>query len=175
MLLGIKHILEVSTIISGYLFTYLETTMIKYRHFKQLSALILFLFGLFSTNAVAENMKKMGSLNVHYMAIGATFLTPEIAKAYGIERSKYNGLINISVLDNTKRNTPAKAVSIVGRAVNNAGQMKQLSFEEVKEGQAIYYLAQVNYRHDETIKFSLTITDGNESHELNFTKTFYVD
>ena len=53
------------------------------------------------SNVSAENMKKLGSMNVHYMAIGSTFFTPEIAKVYGITRSRYNGLINISVLDNT--------------------------------------------------------------------------
>ena len=47
----------------------------------------------------AENMKKLNDLNVHYIAIGSTFLTPEIAKAYGIERSRYKGLVNIAVLD----------------------------------------------------------------------------
>ena len=51
----------------------------------------------------AENMKKMGDINVHYIALGSTFLTPEIAKAYGIERSRYKGLVNIAVLDNTRR------------------------------------------------------------------------
>ena len=97
------------------------------------------------TSASAENMKTLGTMNVHYMAIGSTFFTPEIAKVYGITRSRYNGLINISVLDNTIKDTPAKSVSINGKAKNNLGQFKVLEFKEVKEGNAIYYLAQVSY------------------------------
>ena len=53
--------------------------------------LVSVLITLMPATAQAENMKKLGSMNVHYIALGATFLTPEIAQAYGIQRSKYNG------------------------------------------------------------------------------------
>ncbi|WP_286262309.1 DUF4426 domain-containing protein [Thalassotalea atypica] len=142
---------------------------------KWLSVAIAVFALAFSTVSAAENMKKLGTMNVHYMAMGATFLTPEIARAYGIERSKYNALINISVLDNSKPNTPAKSVSISGTAENITGQFKRLEFEEVKEGSAIYYLAQLNYRDKETVKFDISINDGNESHQLKFSQIFYVE
>jgi hypothetical protein len=127
------------------------------------------------SNASAENMKTLGSMNVHYMAIGSTFFTPEIAKAYGITRSRYNGLVNISVLDNTQDGTPAKHVSILGQAKNNLGQFKDLEFQEVKEGDAIYYLAQVNYHNEETLHFTLKLNDGKEQQTLKFSQKFYVD
>jgi hypothetical protein len=127
------------------------------------------------THASAENMKKLGSMDVHYMAIGSTFFTPEIAKVYGITRSRYNGLINISVLDNTKAGNPAKTVSITGKAKNNLGQFKTIEFTEVKEGDAIYYLAQIKYSNEETINFTLAINDGNEQQTLKFSQKFYVD
>ena len=145
------------------------------KHRDKLFILLMFSFSLFSQQVLAENMKKIGSMNIHYMAIGATFLTPEIAKTYGIERSRYNGLINISVLDNTQKNTPAKTVSISGTARNDVGQIKTLSFDEVKEADAIYYLAQLRYSDEETFYFNLTITDGKESHQLIFKQKFYVD
>jgi len=125
--------------------------------------------------ASAENMKTLGSMNVHYMAIGSTFFTPEIAKVYGITRSRYNGLINISVLDNTKAGTPAKTVSISGKAKNNLGQFKTIEFTEVKEGSAIYYLAQIKYANEETMHFTLSINDGKEQQILKFSQKFYVD
>ncbi len=137
--------------------------------------IIITLGVLFITSASAENMKKLGSMNVHYMAIGSTFFTPEIAKVYGITRSRYNGLINISVLDNTKPGSPAKTVSITGKAKNNVGQFKDLAFKEVKEGKAIYYLAQVSYNHEETIHFDIIINDGKEKQNLKFSQIFYVD
>ena len=137
--------------------------------------LVLSLSFSFVLGANAENMEKLGSMNVHYMAIGSTFFTPEIAKAYGITRSRYNGLINISVLDNTKAGNPAKTASITGQAKNNLGQFKNLEFVEVKEGDAIYYLAQVSYNNEETLHFTLAINDGKEQQTLKFSQKFYVD
>ena len=146
----------------------MKNSMIKFLFIITLSFLAI-------TNANAENMKKLGSMNVHYMAIGSTFFTPEIAKVYGITRSRYNGLINISVLDNTQTGNPAKTVSISGKAKNNLGQFKALEFSEVKEGSAIYYLAQVKYNDEETIHFTLSINDGKEQQTLKFSQKFYVD
>ena len=138
--------------------------------------LITFSLSLFVMTSVnAENMKKLGSMNIHYMAIGSTFFTPEIAKAYGITRSRYNGLINISVLDNSQKGNPAKTVSLTGQAKNNLGQFKDLDFKEVKEGDAIYYLAQVNYSNEETIHFDIMINDGKDKQQLKFSQKFYVD
>lgn len=133
-------------------------------------------FALFIvTNANAENMKKLGDMNVHYMAIGATFLTPEVAKAYGIERSNYNGLINIAVMDNTIEGNPAQKVKITGKAINLLGQDKNLTFVEVVEGDAVYYLAQVKYRNEEVIRFNLTIDSGKEQQQLTFKHKFYAE
>jgi hypothetical protein len=127
------------------------------------------------TTSSAENMKKMDGLNVHYIALGSAFLTPEIAKAYGIERSRYKGLVNISVLDNTQAGNPSKTVFINGKARNDVGQIKSLEFTEVKEGEAVYYLAQVSYTNKETIYFDINITDKGKQHNLKFSQKFYVD
>jgi len=129
----------------------------------------------FVNNVFAENMKKMGTMQIHYMAINATFLTPKIAKAYNIERSRFNGLLNISVLDDTKDSTPAKKVMIQGKARNDLGQIKNLEFDEVKEGDAIYYLAQIKYSDEETFYFDITISDGKEIQQFKFKQKFYVD
>ena len=136
---------------------------------------VLFVTSVFMLSAQAENMKKIEHLNVHYIAFGATFLTPKIAKAYNIERSRYNGVINISVLNNKEKNKPAKHVSISGKARNDLGQIKSLDFEEVTEGDAIYYLAQVTYSDEETYYFDITINDGTGNKSLKFKQKFYVD
>lgn len=137
--------------------------------------LLIGLLSLFSGLTFAENMKKLGSMDVHYIAIPSTFLTPEIAKSYKIQRSKYNSLINISVMDNQQQGKPAKTVKITGQARNNLGQFKTLDFNEVKEGDAIYYLAQIRFNNDETMHFEIKINDGKEQQVLKFTQKFYVD
>ena len=134
---------------------------------------ILILF--FSSAVMAENMQKLGNMDVHYIALNSTFLQPNIAKAYQIQRSRYNGLVNISVLDNTKKDSPAKMVSLTGKARNNLGQTKTLEFQEVTEGEAIYYLAQINFTNEEVFHFTIKVNDGKEEKTLKFTQKFYVD
>ena len=140
-----------------------------------IKSLVAVLFMAIASVSSAENMKKLGSLEVHYIALGSTFITPEIAKAYNIERSRFNGLINISVLDGKTKGKPAKEVSITGTVRNKIGQIKQLEFREIKEGSAIYYLADISYRNGETYRFEIDITDGIEDQKLKFSQTFYVD
>jgi hypothetical protein len=129
----------------------------------------------FAHDAFAKNMKKLSNWDVHYIALDSTFITPEIAKAYQISRSRYNALVNISVLDNSKAGKPAKHVSITGSAKNNLGQFKTIEFIEVTEGDAIYYLAQVPVNHEETVHFSLDISDGKKTETLKFYQKFYID
>jgi hypothetical protein len=100
-------------------------------------------------------------------------LDPTIASQYKIERSKYNGLVNISVL-NSKDQT-AQQVQISGEAKNLLGQIKQLTFVEVKEGEAVYYIAQYGYQTEQMVSFTIQISQGTQSQQLKFNHTFYPD
>ncbi|HHQ4782996.1 DUF4426 domain-containing protein [Aeromonas veronii] len=120
----------------------------------------------------AEQMKELGPWLVHYNAFNSSFLTPEVAKAYGLERSRYNAIINIAVQDKQK---VAQAVGITGEAKNLTGTIRTLNFQEVKEGDAIYYLATLPYRNEDTYQFTLKIMGGGQQQNLNFQQTFYVD
>ncbi|TNJ21434.1 hypothetical protein CF111_13385 [Aeromonas sobria] len=120
----------------------------------------------------AEQMKELGPWLVHYNAFNSSFLTPEVAKAYGLERSRYNAIINIAVQDKQK---VAQAVGITGEAKNLTGTIRTLSFQEVKEGNAIYYLATLPYRNEDTYLFTLKIMGDGQQQNLTFQQTFYVD
>lgn len=120
----------------------------------------------------AEQMKELGPWQVHYSAFNSSFLTPEVAKTYGLERSRYNAIINIAVQDKQK---VAQAVGISGEAKNLTGTLRTLSFQEVKEGDAIYYLATLPYRNEDTYQFTLKIMSGGQQQTLTFQQTFYVD
>ncbi|MHC9245916.1 DUF4426 domain-containing protein [Aeromonas jandaei] len=120
----------------------------------------------------AEQMKELGPWQVHYNAFNSSFLTPEVAKTYGLERSRYNGIINIAVQDKQGK---AQAVSVTGEAKNLTGTIRNLSFQEVKEGDAIYYLTTLPYRNEDTYQFTLKIMGGGQQQILTFQQTFYVD
>ncbi|MCL1040656.1 MULTISPECIES: DUF4426 domain-containing protein [Shewanella] len=128
------------------------------------------------SNAFAEQKQTVGNFDIHYVALGSTFITPSIAKTYGITRSSYTGLINISVLDTNAEGNPAVPVEISGIANNLLDARVELSFKEIREGDAIYYIAEVPYRDDQEINFQIAIKHGNKLNtQLKFKQKFYVD
>lgn len=129
---------------------------------------------LASTNVNAEQMKQLGNWNVHYIAFGSTFITPEIAKAYGITRSRYKGVVNISVLKSDKT-FAAEKVDISGVARNLLGNQIDLKFKEIVEGKSVYYIAQIDYSNAETFRFEIDVKKGGRSESFKFTQDFYVD
>ncbi|MFC3031990.1 DUF4426 domain-containing protein [Pseudoalteromonas fenneropenaei] len=134
-----------------------------------------------ATHAKAEQaevqggqFQTLGDWQVHYLAFPSTFVQPNIAKNYGLKRSNRTALVNISVLANSAGN-PAQHVTISGVARNLLGNAQTLSFKEVTEGEAIYYLAQFDYYNEELYRFELVIRQNNQEQRLNFQQKFYVD
>ena len=143
---------------------------------KILSLTLMASFMLFTSSANAEQKQQVGNYDIHYMALGSTFITPAIAKTYGIERSRFNGIVNIAVLDTSQEGNPAVAVDISGIANNLLDARKDLNFKEIREGDAIYYIAQVPYRDDQEINFTIAVKHGNKLNTaLKFKQKFYVD
>ncbi|RTR34599.1 DUF4426 domain-containing protein [Shewanella atlantica] len=139
-----------------------------------LSALILTL--AFVGNVSAEQKQKVGNFDIHYVAFGSTFLTPTIAKSYGIKRSSYTGIINVSVLDTNQDGNPPVAVEISGIANNLLDARINLQFREIREADAIYYVAEVPYRDDQEINFKIAIKYQNKLNtQLKFKQKFYVE
>ena len=111
---------------------------------------------------------------MHYIAFPSTFIQPKIAKAYNLERSGYKGVVNISILKNDADKT-AQTAKLTGTAKNLLGNKQTLTFKEVKEGESIYYLAQVDYTNEEILRFEIEIQQSNQFQKLQFQQKFYVD
>ena len=136
--------------------------------------IILLALGLLlSQQAYAEQKQVLGSWDVHYIALNSTFLTPQVAKQYAIVRSKFNGLINISVLD--RQDKTAQSAVLTGEAKNLLGVVKKLTFKQVTEGKSIYYLAVLPFSDREQYRISIDINDGLEQKTLKFQHKFYAD
>jgi hypothetical protein len=127
--------------------------------------------------ATAAQKQKVGHYDVHYSAFASTFLTPEVAKTYDIARSRYVGVINVTVMDIARGDEgEAIAVTLSGNAKNLIGSLKKLNFKEVRVGDSIYYLAEVNHRNEETFTFDINLDNGDDLQAaISFKQKFYVD
>src|SRR5690554_6647377 len=83
-----------------------------YKVFTVLCAGLLLLFSSLSmANSRGEQKQVFGDYEVHYIGLTSSFLSPETAQAYGIQRSRTMGFLSISVLDANKKNDLAVPVT----------------------------------------------------------------
>lgn len=137
-------------------------------------ACLTFAFNAHSEQMKGAQYKELGPWQVHYIAFPSTFIQPKIAQAYDLKRSGYKGIVNISILKNDTNKTAQKA-TLKGFAKNLLGNKQALNFKEVVEGDAIYYLAQVDYSNEEILRFEIEIQQNNRFQKLQFQQKFYVD
>jgi len=128
---------------------------------------------LFFSPVQAEQKKVLGPWDVHYIAFDSTMIEAKIAQSYQLQRSKYQAVLNISVLNS--KDQKAQQVRISGTATDLTQKQIELEFREVKEGDAIYYLAQVPVHDQKHLKFKLDIWQGTENQKLEFSQVFYID
>lgn len=136
----------------------------------------LALISMFALPSWAGQFKTIKDVEVHYSAFNSTFLTAQVARSYKLKRNGYSAILNISVLDNSQAGKPAITADISGTSKNLIGQTRQLSFREVKEGNAIYYLAEFPITEEEQLTFNLDVNAGIKgTGRLQFTQKFYVE
>lgn len=117
----------------------------------------------------------IGDHIVHFSAQSTDQLPPEVARAYGIVRSRNRAMLNVSVL---KEGTmTAVTADITVRTVNLAGQLKNVTMRMVQEQEAIYYIGETGIANRETLIFSISIKPEGvaEASEVKFTREFYTD
>lgn len=125
--------------------------------------------------AHAEKAQKFGNLEIHYNALTTDDLLPEVARAYKIERSKTRGLLTISVLKKNEKGVPVPVPAKISmQAINMTQQLSPLAMREIKEGTAVYYLAEFRVAAPDTLTFNGVVeTPGEPRREVKFSQTFY--
>lgn len=127
----------------------------------------------FAASVYAEQKVVFSDYEVHYILLPTTFLKADIADKYNLRRGKDRALVNVSVL-----NLDGKAVQaqVRGSSENLLGQIQSLTFDEVMEGEAIYYLALLRYADEEFQRVSLNVVLPNgELAEIKFQQKMYWD
>jgi len=137
--------------------------------------LLLLLFTIAPVQA-QETAKQFGDYVIHFNAVNTDFLTPEIARNYGIQRSKNRVLLTVSVLKGEigVAGQPV-AADISAHATNLSDQTKKLNMRQVKDGNAIYYIDTFSVTNEETVDMYITAKpkNGGPAMEVKFRRQFF--
>jgi hypothetical protein len=128
--------------------------------------------------ASAENSTTQDGYTIHHNAITTDMLSPEIAREYGLIRSRNRAMLNISVIQEMK-DSLGKPVEAEVRAstTNLIGQQRRLNMREIREGDAIYYIADFLVRNEEKLNFHIDVKpEGNVTWiPATFSQQFYTN
>ncbi|WLG44644.1 DUF4426 domain-containing protein [Pseudomonas sp. FP1740] len=116
-----------------------------------------------------ERQETFGDVTVHYNTFNSTFLTPDIAKAAELTRSKTLGVINISVLKDGKPQT----AQVSGTVKDLTSQSVPLKFKQITETGAVYYIAQYPVPQQEIRTFEIKVQTGDKINTINFNQELF--
>ena len=124
----------------------------------------------------AEQSKTFGNYELHYSVVNTTFIEPEVAANYGIVRGEKRAILNLAVLDtSTKDNSPVTML-LKGRTWDLI-QNQFLEFKEVREGKAIYYIADFKFINEEWrfFEFDFRPEGATQSYTFKFKHQLYIN
>lgn len=148
--------------------------MHKTNNFLQLLALTCLC--LAALGARAESSQDFGDHVVHFNALTTDLLPPKVATEYKIKRSGNHALLNVVVLRKVL-GAPGQPVTatVTGTATTLTGQQRELNLREIREPNAIYYIADFSVGNEETLNFRLDVRPEGEtdSYQVQFRQQFF--
>ena len=139
----------------------------------RLSGLLLLLVTALPLLAGEE---RFGDDIVYYSAFNSSFISQDVARAYGVTRGKNRALVTVAVRRENAEGSVAVTAQVTG--INfDLIHKKPLDFREVREQDAIYYIAEFPFNDKELRSFTLTIQPAGvaSSFDIKFNQTFYAD
>jgi hypothetical protein len=117
-----------------------------------------------------------GEFQLHYNAVRTDVLTAEMARAYGIQRSAYRVLLNVSLLRRSADGTTTPVDgTVTATAYNLNGQLKELVMRRVSEGSSVYYIGEVGISGNEILVFDINAVppDRKTKFSVQFKREFF--
>ncbi len=133
---------------------------------------------LLSLGAHAEQFLDQGDYRIHYNALNTTALTPDVARRFGVTRSRQEALLVLSPQRRDEqghyRPVPAQGE---GRARSLLGHVTPLKLRPVREGDAHYLVASFDVLDGEFLNLELKVlpAGANAPIALSFKQQFYRD
>lgn len=147
---------------------------------KRLLPLVL-LMGMLavSCSAQAQQFQDFKHHEVHFNALNTTVISPQMAQAYGIQRSSNRALLTVNVVKKTPEalGAPARAV-VKASSVNLTGQRRNIKMREVSDATGgVYYLGELPVYNLEVHHFTLELKADGEDEPMivKFRQKFYTE
>lgn len=121
---------------------------------------------------IIENYQDYGDYRVTYSVFNSDFISPEMARHYNLVRARDRAFVNISVAK--KGDIKGMSAGVSGNATNLIQQSRTLDFQEIRDKDAVYYLAPLRFEHEENLTFNiqLVLPDGS-SQDLVFRRQLH--
>lgn len=122
--------------------------------------------------------KDFGKYTVHWSVFPSTFLTPEVAKENGLNRSRSIGVVNIAIMtENADGGISTVSGQVEGKALNDIQQARFLAFRRIQEGDSVYFIAEYQYANAELMTFQITAraTGAKSDLPVRFSHTLFND
>ena len=153
------------------LFTALFTSL-------RLATQLLLILGVGLAQTVqAQQSTRFGAYEVHHTVVNTTFLAPDISARYNIVRGKQRAILNLAIREHLPDGTTvARSAKLEGRTWD-LFQNQFFDFQEIREGQAIYYIGEFEFSDKELRFFNVTLLPENatRSYQLKFQHKVYVE
>ena len=127
-------------------------------------------------NAAAQ--QPFGDFVIHHGTMLTSNLDPEVARQYNIQRSDHRGLVTVAVRKNPDEGTStAVRADVRAVAVNLSAQRRELTMQEVDEGDAIYYVADFRIDPPETVRIELHVQPkgSQDVHVFEISREFHAE
>ncbi|MBB5211944.1 DUF4426 domain-containing protein [Microbulbifer hydrolyticus] len=121
---------------------------------------------------IIESHKDFGDYRVTYSVFNSDFIPPEVARQYNLVRARDRAFVNISV--SKKGDLQGTSAGVSGNATNLIQQSRPLEFKEIRDQDAVYYLAPLRFENEESLTFNidLVMPDGS-SQQLTFRRQLH--
>lgn len=116
-----------------------------------------------------------GDYRVVFSAFNSSFVQPDVAAQYNITRGRNRGLVNVALVEGER--TTGRAAVVEGTVTDLMSRRRTLEFFEVREGDAVYYLAPFTFSQEDPLTFNINVRaeQGGAAMPVTFRRTFYRD
>lgn len=118
--------------------------------------LIMLMMLLPALPANAQLSEMFGPYELHYSVVNTTFIEPSVAATYGITRADNRAILNLSVREHGgEAGAVPRTMQLKGTTWDLMRKTAELEFQEVREGPAIYYIAELKFLDEEWRHFQV--------------------